>query len=266
MNHPGDLLVDLVDGTLSADDRALVEAHLETCATCRSEVALATQARAALDTLAPVEPPASLADAAIAEAVGMRPAADLDAARAARRRGRWLGIAAAAAVVALIAVAAPKLGSSPSGVQAESAAGAGAAVSYPPASGVDVVGANLSPEQLAVVAAALGGISTPVAAPAEGSGTSTAAATTPMPALDARAELPERLPAATACLDQAFDHSTPGVLTRVLLARFDGTPAYFGLYAVGPGAGLAPTRLQLLAASVDGCSPLGSAYALLPRE
>jgi hypothetical protein len=87
-----------------------------------------------------------------------------------------------------------------------------------------------------------------------------------LPAFDARAELPARLPAATTCLDQAFDHGTPGVLTRVLLARFDGAPAYFGLYAVGPGAGLAPTRLQLLVASVDGCAPLGSAYALLPGE
>jgi hypothetical protein len=117
-----------------------------------------------------------------------------------------------------------------------------------------------------VAAAALGGIPAPATAPAEGAGTATAATTSPVPALDARAELPDRLPAATACLDQAFDNGTPGVLTRVLLARFDGTPAYFGLYAVGPGAGLAPTRLQLLVASVDGCSPLGSAYALLPRE
>jgi predicted anti-sigma-YlaC factor YlaD len=266
MNHPSDLLVDLVDGTLTNGDRALVEAHLETCATCRSEVALATQGRAALHTLAPVEPPASLADAAIAEAARARPAADLDAARAARRRGRWLGIAAAAAVIALIAVAAPKIGSSPSGTRAEPAAATGAAVGYPPASGVDVVRADLAPDQLAVAAAALGGIPAPAAAPAEGAGTATAATTSPVPALDARAELPDRLPAATACLDQAFDNGTPGVLTRVLLARFDGTPAYFGLYAVGPGAGLAPTRLQLLVASVDGCSPLGSAYALLPRE
>ena len=264
MNHPSDLLVDLVDGTLTNDDRALVEDHLETCATCRSEVALATRARTALRTLAPVEPPASLADAAIAEAAGARPAADLVAARAARRRGRWLGIAAAAAVIALIAVVAPKLGSSPSGTRAEPAAGA--ALAYPPASGVDVVRADLAPDQLAVAAAALGGIPAPAAAPAEGAGTATAATTSPVPALDARAELPDRLPAATACLDQAFDNGTPGVLTRVLLARFDGTPAYFGLYAVGPGAGLAPTRLQLLVASVDGCSPLGSAYALLPRE
>jgi hypothetical protein len=168
-------------------------------------------------------------------------------------------------VIALIAVVAPKLGSSPSGTHAEPAAG-GAAVAYPPASGVDVVRADLAPDQLAVAAAALGGIPAPAAAPAEGAGTATAVATSPVPALDARAELPDRLPAATACLDQAFDNGTPGVLTRVLLARFDGTPAYFGLYAVGPGAGLAPTRLQLLVASVDGCSPLGSAYALLPRE
>jgi hypothetical protein len=168
-------------------------------------------------------------------------------------------------VIALIAVAAPKLGSSPSGTQAESAAGgAGASVPYPPASGVDVVRADISADQLAVAAATLGGISTPTAAPVENGATASGAASTPLPAFDARASLPSRLPAATACLDRAFGRATPGVLTRVLLARFDGTLAYFGLYAVGPGAGLPPTRLQLQVASVDGCQPLGSAYALLP--
>jgi hypothetical protein len=264
MNHPEDLLADLVAGSIGDADRARLEAHLATCATCRRDAALATQARRALGDLGPATPPTSLAEAAIAAAVSAGGPDDLATARAARRRQRWLGAVAAAAVIVVIAVAAPKLGS-PSGTSAEPAAGAGAQAAYPPASAVDVMQADLSAEQLAIAATTLGGLPAPAAAPVENGATATGAAT-PLPAFDARAELPNRLPAATACLDQAFDHATPGVLTRVVLARFEGTPAYFGLYAVGPGAGLAPTRLQLLVASVDGCQPLGSAYALLPGE
>jgi hypothetical protein len=49
----------------------------------------------------------------------------------------------------------------------------------------------------------------------------------------------------------------------VVEAGYEGTPAYLGFYAVGPGAGLPATRIQLLVASVDGCRPLATAYALV---
>ena len=71
--------------------------------------------------------------------------------------------------------------------------------------------------------------------------------------------VPERLPAATQCLEQAFPDEATGTLTRVVLARYEGRPAYFGLYAVGPGAGLPPTQLLLLVASVHGCDLLAAA-------
>lgn len=49
--HPHDLLAELVDGTLSGQDLARVEAHLGTCDRCTEEVALSRSAVAALATL-----------------------------------------------------------------------------------------------------------------------------------------------------------------------------------------------------------------------
>ena len=42
----------------------------------------------------------------------------------------------------------------------------------------------------------------------------------------------------------------------MILARFEGEPAYLGVYLIGPGAGLPPTLLQLNVASVHGCNPV----------
>jgi hypothetical protein len=256
MSHPGPLLTDFVDGTLGAAERADVEAHLATCPTCRDEVALARAARSALRALPVATPPPGLAEGAIAEASRPTQAADPRSKPSTTRR--WLAAAAVAAAIGLIAVAAPKLGPSPA---QSMAAGSDAAAdqSFARATGVEVVGANVSQAQLATVAAALGGIQPGEVAPA--SGVSSAATVQP-PDLQAGRVLPAELPQAAACLDQAFG-DTPGTLTRVLRARFEGTPAYFGLFAVGPGAGLAPTRVQLLVASVRGCDALASAYALL---
>jgi hypothetical protein len=70
-----------------------------------------------------------------------------------------------------------------------------------------------------------------------------------------------RLPSATECLDRAFHPA--GTLSRVILARFKGEPAYLGVYLIGPGAELPPTLLQLNVASVHGCNPVGQTTARL---
>jgi hypothetical protein len=259
MSHPGPLLTDFVDGALGAADRAEVEAHISGCAQCRREVVLAGAARSSLRTLHAAVPPPGLADAAIAQAEA-GPVADIADARSPGPSRRWIAIAAAAAVIIVIAVASPKLGSSPSQT---SAAGAGGSAdrSFAEAETLDVVHADLSAAQLATAAAALGGVQ----AGAESAPTSDASGVSgamDLPDLRPSQQLPERLPEASACLDQAWG-ATPGQLTRVILARFDGKPAYLGLYAIGPGAGLPPTRLQLLVASVGSCQALGSGYALL---
>jgi hypothetical protein len=55
--HPGDLLSAYADGELSADERALVDEHLDTCATCRQELAGTSEAKAWVTGLPEVPPP-----------------------------------------------------------------------------------------------------------------------------------------------------------------------------------------------------------------
>ena len=58
--HPEILLAEYVDGTISSDARAEMEAHLAGCARCREELALAEEARGALGRLPDVPPPEGL--------------------------------------------------------------------------------------------------------------------------------------------------------------------------------------------------------------
>ena len=62
MTHPEEQLSGYVDGTLGTDERAEVDAHLATCATCREEIELSTRAVTMLRELP--EMPVALASAA----------------------------------------------------------------------------------------------------------------------------------------------------------------------------------------------------------
>lgn len=55
--HPDELLAEYVDGSLEADDRARVEAHLASCSLCSEEVAVAGEVRTALTALPEVPVP-----------------------------------------------------------------------------------------------------------------------------------------------------------------------------------------------------------------
>ena len=55
--HPGDLLSAYADGELSADERALVDEHLDSCATCRQELDATAEAKAWVTGLPEVLPP-----------------------------------------------------------------------------------------------------------------------------------------------------------------------------------------------------------------
>lgn len=55
--HPDELLAEYVDGSLQADARARVEAHLASCSVCSEEVAVAGEARTALTALPEVPVP-----------------------------------------------------------------------------------------------------------------------------------------------------------------------------------------------------------------
>ena len=68
MTHPEELLAGYVDGTLGTDERAVVDAHLQTCDTCREEVGLARTAVRALATLEEVPVPFGVTGPVLAEA------------------------------------------------------------------------------------------------------------------------------------------------------------------------------------------------------
>ncbi len=102
MNHPYEQLADLVDGTLGEDDRAGVQAHLDTCASCRGDLAHATAGREAARSLPQLTPPADLHRNVVVAAGGRG--------HGAPAWYRWAGVAAAAAVVVAIAIALPNVG------------------------------------------------------------------------------------------------------------------------------------------------------------
>ncbi|HZA26817.1 MAG TPA: zf-HC2 domain-containing protein [Actinomycetota bacterium] len=56
-DHPEELLAEYIDGSLAADDRARVEAHLASCSVCREDVAMAGEARTTLTALPEVPVP-----------------------------------------------------------------------------------------------------------------------------------------------------------------------------------------------------------------
>jgi hypothetical protein len=86
--HPEELLADYVEGSLGSDERVRVDQHLGTCERCREEVALATEARAALASLGDLDPP-----------MGIPLAVRRKGRSASSRTLRWAGAAAAAAVL-----------------------------------------------------------------------------------------------------------------------------------------------------------------------
>ena len=271
MKHPGPLLSDFVDGSLSPHEAGRVETHLRACATCREEVRLATAAREALRSAPTPASPAGLADAAIAEAgriaaarapevTPLRPSASQ---RPRPSTPRWLAIAGAAAAVALIALIIPRLGQ-PGGSTSTAAAGASDAA-RPAATTVEVQHVDYGSDILARVAATFDAAGVGSAVPqAEGTASGTTGTIPPLAGPDAAVALvPERLGAATRCLDHAYDNQG-GTLTRVILARYNGQPAYLGVYLQSPGAGLAPNLVLVVVASVKGCDPLATGQFRLP--
>ena len=121
---PDELLAAHVDGTLSPTEREAADAHLDVCARCRGELALARGARAALRALpAELRPPTDVA-AAVTEAIAGRSGGDTPTVPSSNgstdrsvvagppRWYRTAAIAAVAAAIGLAAVIAPSLGGS----------------------------------------------------------------------------------------------------------------------------------------------------------
>ena len=259
MTHPEELLAGHVDGTLTPKERADVDVHLAACELCREEVELAARAVAALGELAEGPVPVGVTAPVMAE-LRTRTAPQ----RAERRWARlqWAaGLAAAAALVAVVAVGLPRLG----GGSAERAGGglapmasatgpglaagvsemAGApAVALESQPGVNYDGASLT--QLAEDTAKQG-LQSP-------SGSDTAKSTTSQDA-----------DAALRCLSQG----TQGAVTendrlvRLIEATYQGTPAYVGVYLESSGAGQAATKAVVWVVAQKGCSVLFYGFSRL---
>jgi len=250
MTHPQEHLSGYVDGTLATDERAEVDSHLATCPTCREEIELSTRAVTMLRDLPEVPVPFGTTRPVMAEAGKERRS------RARRSWGRgtqWAaGLAAAAVLVAVVAVALPRVGEM---APVEQAAGGGAQATPKAASGMEEATSGAVPlevqpnadydatklERLADSSVQRAGSDTTLAAPS---------------AKDAPAAQAEGAEGAAACL------ATPGGLTgqdrlvRLIQATFQGRPAYVGVYLEQPGAGQPPDRIVIWVVARRDCSIL----------
>ena len=236
MNHPYEQLADLVDGTLDEDDLAGVHAHLETCASCRADLAHATAGREAARSLPQVAPPADLHGNVIVAAGGRG--------HGAPAWYRWAGAAAAAAVVVAIAIALPNVGDNNKRAAGDSAGGMEAVSAPATDAGTqgqpEIVDKNYDASDLERLARDTGS--------------------------ETRAQGPE--PQATTldssaarCVREAFDEQPAGRLARLIQARFEGRPAYIAVYLEGPGAGEPADTAVVWAAAKDDCTILSFASA-----
>jgi predicted anti-sigma-YlaC factor YlaD len=254
MTHPEEQLSGYVDGTLETEERAEVDAHLATCPTCREEIELSTRAVTMLRELPEVPVPFGTTRRVMVEAGKERTS------RGRRSWGRgtqWAaGLAAAAVLVAVVAVALPRVGEV---AQMESAAGGGAQATPKAAPGMEAATSGAVPlevqpnadydatnlERLADSSAQRAASQTTLAAPS---------------AADASAA---KAGDAAACL------ARPGILTgeerpvRVIQATFQGQPAYIGVYLEQPGADEPADRIVIWVVTRQDCSTLSYSFKRL---
>jgi hypothetical protein len=241
MTHPLDQLAPYVDGSLTGPERLEVERHLASCAQCRSEVAVATEARAALRLMPEVEVPTDLGVPAL-EAIGTRVTH-----QGPPRWVRAMPFVAAAAVVALLAITLPRLGGG-------SAADSGTADQALPAA------PDARDLRLEVVSTDFD--ATSLQSEAQASATRYADATSDQeaaalasPAAATEGKTVGAAPSAEAlrCLRTAFD-GFPGDPVRLVEASFEGTPAYLAFVLEGPGADQPADQMTVWVAARDDCS------------
>ena len=234
MNHPYEQLTDLVDGTLDGDDLAGVQAHLDTCASCREDLAHATRGREAARSLPQAAPPADLHRRVIVAAG--------DRGHGAPTWYRWAGVAAVAAVVVAIAIALPNVGGAGKGAAEDSARVEAGSAAQDAGSGVqpEIVDKNYDAKDLERLAGDTGSETTALGAAPEANSLDTGAAR---------------------CVSRAFGEQPVGRLARLIQARFEGRAAYIAIYLEGPGAGEPPDTAVVWEAATDDCTILSFASA-----
>jgi hypothetical protein len=252
MTHPEDLFADYVDGALSDEERAVVDAHLATCAACREDVELARAAVAALSTLEEEPVPFGVTGPVLAEA-GRR----FERRRSALwSRVQWAaGAAAAAALVVLVAVNLDLGGrdgvddSAAGGLTATTGATAAAGAESAPtmlgAVGLERQDANYDADGVRSLAGETARTQRERAAGATGDGGGGAA--------DAFvAAVPPRV---RTCLEgaQAPNDDPRNPLVRLIEAEYEDAPAYLAVFLESPGAGQPPDAVVVWVVSTTEC-------------
>ena len=254
MTHPEELLAGYVDGTLSAQERAAVEAHVAGCARCSREIGLATRARSALRSLEEVPAPEDIGSLAIQEAEG-RPAPAAEGTPRWYRVGGIVGAVAAGLLVFTLVL--PHVGQSDdSGGGDQRALSASErdteAGKLSAASGIEIQHENYDNTSLTALITSL-------AAEDSSAGGAVGAASAPVAlATGSQAQVDKAL----ACIVQSAPGET-GDLKRLIRARFEGTSAYLALFTEGPGAGQPADRAIIWVFATDDCRILSSSLAQL---
>lgn len=247
MTHPEDLLAEYVDGTLPDEERALVDAHLATCARCREEIQAAGRAIAALAALDEEPVPLGVTGPVLAEAEQATGHA-ISHRRPTGDRFRWAGgLAATAALLLVAAVLVPQLtgrsndetaGGAARAPTAEAGAGDAELGTTAPPLRLEVLDRDLDDDDLARLA-------------------KEAAQTAPdVPEREATATLESPDPA-IACLDESgMAVGGRDVLVRAIQARYLGTPAYVGVFHESPTPGEPPDTIVVWVVSSTDCTIL----------
>jgi putative zinc finger protein len=245
MTHPDELmLAGYVDRSLPEDELRAVAEHLASCDVCRDEVELASAGRAALASLPVVgAPPIQVHGTGYPDRV---------AAASPSGPPRWYralaGVAAAAALVAVVAVVVPKLGST-SGEQPAGLADAGATAGG---------GAESGATPQAPTAGAQTLFDQPIDYDAAGLQSLAEDQATDSPtAFDSAATREAKVRTLT-CISSSTGPDEE--LRAIIAARFEGTPAWIGVYAHRSAAD-SVDRIVVRALGRDDCSLLSEAEA-----
>lgn len=251
MTHPEELLAGFVDGTLSPQERAVVDTHLATCARCSGEVALAAHTRSALASLEEVPAPMGIAAAALREAAGERA---LRRSAQAPRWYRFAGVAAAAAAALLVAtLVLPRIGG---GGSTSTTEGNGPVASLPGAFATSRVAVPLEVQYTNYDNTSLGALAASFAPSAASGASVNSPAAAP---LQGPQQLAQK---ALACITRSAPKEQ-GQLTRLIQAKFEGTPAFIAAFLEGPGANQPPDSVTIWVFSTKSCAIISSSFARL---
>jgi hypothetical protein len=255
--HPDELLAGLADGTLDERERAEVDAHLATCASCREELPLALRGATAASRLPEVDPPVGMTRSVVDEARPVR-------SPRARKAWAWAAAPVAAAVVALAvwALVGSGGGGGLGGVASPGVGGGGAAAAPEQVTDSRI---RVSPENFdqAKIQDLAGKLASrrerSDVLSSEGSSEAKRTASAAQGAFANPASDPIR------CIKATADPTKDDQFLEVLVARFDGTPAFVGVFVHRPGAGQPPSLLTIWVASQSGCRLLHYASQPLNR-